>query len=156
MTPVFLSSTATLGGYTVASFGTYEAAAFCAVVKNATGAINCTVTGVQASSRRHLLTAGVVVAYTVQTVPTNQAAVSAVMASPTGALASTAAFMSAGLTAITSAVPSTATPSVAASTPTAAAPLPVTSAPAPANSPAAAARPMLAAAMLLAATAACL
>ena len=128
VTPIYLAHTITLGGYTVASFGTYQATQFCAAVKNATGAANCTVTGVQASSRRHLSAAGVTVAYTLRTTPALQAAVTAVVTNSVGPLSTLATFSSAGLSAVTSATPSTSvTPSAAA--PPAATTLPITVAP---------------------------
>ena len=140
MTPVYLSHAITLGGYTVASFGTYQATQFCTAVMNATGAANCTVNSVAASSRRHLLTAGVTVAYTLQTTPALQAAVTAVMTNSAGPLNSPTTFSSAGLTAVTSASPITAPPTMSAAAVPAATTLPITSA--PSQSGACGARPM--------------
>jgi len=129
VTPTYLTHTITLGGYTIASFGTYQATQFCAAVKNATGAANCTVTGVQASSRRHLSAAGVTVAYTLRTTPALQAAVTAVMTNSVGPLSTLSTFSSAGLSAVTSTTPSSTSVTPSAAAPPGATTLPITVAP---------------------------
>jgi hypothetical protein len=110
---VYLSSSVTLSGYTVATFGVNEGNSFCAAVVSATGAIGCLVTSVTAPSGRHLLTGSVVVAYTISAAPAAAAAASVAMSSSTGALASPATFTATGLTAVTACVPSRIAPTVA-------------------------------------------
>jgi len=124
-TPVYLASTLTLSGYTVATFGTVQAASFCAAVVTATGAVTCIVTSVTAPPSRHLLVASVSVGYSVLTHPSSQASVAAIMSNPSGALASPATFQAAGLSAVTTAAPSSVAP--ASGSLPAAAPLPNTS-----------------------------
>ena len=124
---MFLSTSLTLGGYTVDTFGTAEAAGFCVVVLRATGASNCTVTGASAAARRQLLTVGVVVGYTLQTTPAAASNVTtALLAS--AVLSSAAAFQAAGLAACTGAVPSTAAPTTSLAQPVVSATLPATAA----------------------------
>jgi len=145
---VYLSSTLQLSGYSVATFGTVQAAAFCSALEVATGAANCTVTSVAAVSGRHLLTSGVVLAYTLLVSPAAAVSVAAVMADPHGALAQPATFTGAGLAAVTACAPSTMPPSSGASLPPAAS-LPNT---APHSS---GARPRAAAGLVAALVAAC-
>jgi len=110
----------------VATLGTAEAGGLCAVLRGATGASNCSVTGTSAAARRHLLAAGgVVVAYTVQTTPAAASNVTNALLT-SAVLSSAASFRAVGLVACTSAVPSAVTPTSSLVPPVASTTLPVT------------------------------
>jgi len=128
----FVAAVATLGGYTSLTFGSNEGSAFvagmAAQLSTTPNAVTITSVSDVVVSTRHLLAAGVAIAFSVQTTVASQAALHAAMAAPLSA----AAFQSAGLTAVTSisAIPASATT-------TAAAPfvLPVSPSPPPPPSP---------------------
>jgi len=111
---VYTSATATLSGYSVATFGASQAAGFTTAMAGQmsvnSSAITITAVSDVSVRRRQLLSAGVAVAFTVQTTMAQQAAMRAAIVAPLSA----AAFRSAGLTAVTSV---TAAPSAATSTP---------------------------------------
>jgi hypothetical protein len=117
---IYIVGAVTLDGYTVATFGTAQAASFTSAVATAAGvAANAvTVTGVtnvaNVASGRHLLAAGVAVSYSIATTMAASAAV-------TGALAaappSAVALRTAGLAAVTTA--SATTPSATTAAPVA-------------------------------------
>ena len=118
----FVSVTLLLSGYSVATFGTGEAAAFKAAVAAPIGVATSavTVTAVVAASRRHLLqSGGVSVAFTVQTAAT-PASVATLLTRVTPA-----ALQSAGLRSCT-AVAVSGTPTAATTAPAATTTLPVT------------------------------
>ena len=130
--PLFLSSSLTLGGYSAHTFGTYQAFLFCASMVAATDASSCTVTAVtpspspsSPSSHAHTETNAITVEFTLQTTaPRLPTLTSRLLASP-----SVAAFAAAGLDAVTSAALSaTQQPTISALPPLAATSLPVSTA----------------------------
>ena len=135
----FVSATLALSGYTVASFGTGEAAAFKGAIAAPIGvaASDVTITSVAAAARRRLLaTSGVSVAFSVRT----SASVSSVTAAVTSVTASS--LRSAGLSQLT-AVAVSGTPSATTTPPTATTTLPITAAMTSSSAPAKAVRSAL-------------
>ena len=100
--PVYLAASATLGGYTAATFGAKEVGQFQSAMATALSVASTavTVTSVaNAASRRHLLAGSVAVGFSVLTTVSNSRTMSAALATPPSA----AALQSAGLAAVTSA-----------------------------------------------------
>lgn len=128
MALTFVSSTLTLAGYTVATFGSAQAAQFKQAVATAAGVqpASVTITAVSAATlQRHLLAVGSVsVSYSVQVATAAASAASAALAGGTLAVAS---FTAAGLVSCTG-LAVTSAPASGAATPVPLPSLPVTTA----------------------------
>ena len=123
---VYVAASATLDGYTVATFGTAETAQFARAMASSLGvaASAVTVTGVSAApapAGRRLLS-GVVVAFTVTTTVSSSATLTTALAAPLPA----STFQSAGLTKVTTVAAAPAASTATAPTPIVAASLPQT------------------------------
>jgi hypothetical protein len=106
--PSYVSATATLGGYSVTTFGTAQAAQFKGAVAIALSVSSSVVaiTSVMAPAGRHLLQSSVSVAFTVTTTSSAASSVSSALTVVTGTGA-VSMFQSAGLTSCTFVVVST-------------------------------------------------
>lgn len=101
ITTVYVSSVATLIGYSVATFGTLQAYQFKQAIANAFSiSTYVAVTGVTNAVGRHLLLSSVAVAFTVTTTSADAATVTSFLSNVVGSGA-VAAFVSAGLTSCT-------------------------------------------------------
>jgi hypothetical protein len=123
----YVAASATLGGYTVATFGTKEAGQFAAGMTMALGTPSgwVTVTSVTAATlRRNLLAAGVTVGFSVKTTVATVGAMQASLATPVNATV----LQGAGLSALTSLTVVPAPASAVSTAPVTAAALPNTSA----------------------------
>ena len=123
----YVAASATLGGYTVATFGTKEAGQFAAGMTTALGTPSgsVTVTSVAAATlRRNLLAAGVTVGFSVKTTVASVGAMQASLATPVSATV----LQGAGLSALTSLAVVPAPASAMSTAPVTAAALPNTSA----------------------------
>jgi len=138
---VYVAATATLDGYTTATFGTAETAQFSRAMASSLGvaASSVTVTGVSAApapAGRRLLS-GVVVAFTVATTVSSSATLTTALAAPLSATT----FQAAGLTQVTTVAAAPAASTATPPTPIVAASLPQTgSGAAPASAAPASAR----------------